>query len=149
MQYEYEDLLIGWLDFWLLGSTSLKCFPFLVIPAKRVVCHESLCVLQEWIWISHCGFSQNYPLSLQELTDLYLKWLRLVSLVVSRIMSILLNPGRSILSHLFHFPLEIKFYFVICKSILLFNIVISMTSFNCSNRPQINNIFPWRFFMLS
>ena len=31
--YFEKDLLIGWLDFWLLGPPSLKSFPFLVIPA--------------------------------------------------------------------------------------------------------------------
>ena len=41
-EYFEEDLLIGWLDFWLLGSPSLKCFPFLVVPA--VMIEISICL---------------------------------------------------------------------------------------------------------
>ena len=49
MKSEYfdEDLLISWLDFWLLGSPSLKCFPFLVVPVFMIAImqYPSVCYM--------------------------------------------------------------------------------------------------------
>ena len=102
----------GWtLGFW--GPPRWNAFLFLSSlhsSSLNYLSKTSQCVLvarAKLLWV--------YPKHRPQM-HLYLKWLRLVSLVVSRIMSILLNPGLSILSPTF--PLEINYYFIICKSII-------------------------------
>ena len=109
-EYFEEDLLIGWLDFWLLGSPSLKCFPFLVVPAVMIeisVCRVDLIQLGQ---IVHRGHSCTCTWS-------GWGWCRWSSRGSCPSCWTLAGPS----SHLLHstFSLETISYAIICKSIIL------------------------------